>query len=265
MEILIERITQLYGSVGHFMPLALGAVAILIIGLITAWILDRVLAKVCSRLHLDGSSGGRRLIHIADIVGLQTTPSTAIRRLARWTVMVVAAAQAALILELEAISNVIDRLVWIAPILLIVLVVLYAGATLSERLARFAHLAAERDGTIPPTLAAGVVRVVVIAAAVILALEAAGVTAHLPVFVFSICLAGGLALVVTGLVIGGRGLLENLLAARYVEEQYIEGQMVTFQSQRAQIRSIGLMATVVRTSDGIDHTTPNAVFLKASV
>ena len=97
------------------------------------------------------------------------------------------------------------------------------------------------------------------------ALEAAGVTAYLPVIVLSICLAEVLALVVAGLIIGGRGLLESILAARYVEEQYIEGQMVTFQSQRTQIRSIGLMATVVRTSDGIDHTTPNAVLLKESV
>ena len=105
----------------------------------------------------------------------------------------------------------------------------------------------------------------VLATAGVVALEAAGVTAYLPVIVLSICLAEVLALVVAGLIIGGRGLLESILAARYVEEQYIEGQMVTFQSQRAQIRSIGLMATVVRTSDGIDHTTPNAVLLKESV
>ena len=118
---------------------------------------------------------------------------------------------------------------------------------------------------IPPSLAAVGVRVAVLATAGVVALEAAGVTAYLPVIVLSICLAELLALVVAGLIIGGRGLLESILAARYVEEQYIEGPMVTFQSQRAQIRSIGLMATVVRTSDGIDHTTPNAVFLKESV
>ena len=152
----------------------------------------------------------------------------------------------------------------VGPILLVVLSVLYVGATLSERLARAVHTAAERERTIPPSLAAAVVRVAVLATAASIALEAAGVTACLPVIVLSICHAGVLALVVVGLIIGGRGLLESILAARYVEEQYIQGQMVTFQSQRAQIRSIGLMATVVRTSDGI-HTTPNAVFLKESV
>ena len=153
----------------------------------------------------------------------------------------------------------------VGPILLVVLTALYVEATLSERLTQAVHTAAERDGTIHPSLAAAAVRVAVLATAAVAALEAAGVTAYLPVIVLSICLAELLALVVAGLIIGGRGLLESILAARYVEEQYIEGQMVTFQSQRAQIRSIGLMATVVRTSDGIDHTTPNAVFLKESV
>lgn len=265
MEVLLERLALLADAVANISPRILGALAFLAVGIVTAWLVDRVLDKVCGRLHVDESSGGRRLMHIGEVIGLKAAPSVVLRQLARWSILIVAAAQAAFMLELEAVASVIDRVVWIAPILLVVLVVLYGGATLSERLARFAHSAAERDGTIPPRLAAGVVRVVVIAAAVVLALEAAGVTAYLPVIVFSICLAGVLALVVTGLVIGGRGLLESMLAARYVEEQYIEGQMVTFRSERAQIRSIGLMATVVRTSDGVDHTTPNAIFLKESV
>ena len=56
-----------------------------------------------------------------------------------------------------------------------------------------------------------------------------------------------------------------LFAARYVEEQYIEGQMVRFRSDRAQIRAIGLLATVLRTSDGADHTLPNAMFMRESI
>lgn len=78
-------------------------------------------------------------------------------------------------------------------------------------------------------------------------------------------MAAALGLVVSGLIIGGRDLLENLLAARYVEEHYVEGQMVNFRSERAQIRSKGLMATVVRTSDGVDHTTPNSIFLREAI
>ena len=265
MGAILDHLAALGADAAFIAPRLAGAVCFLLVGALAAWVLDRVLASACGRLGLDGSSAGLRLAHLAGLAGLHTSPSVTLRRLVRWTLIVVAAAQAALILELEAVASVIDRAVWVAPTLVMVLAVLYVGAVLAERLARAAQAAAERDDTLPPALVATVVRGAVLAAGLLLALEAAGVHADLPVVVLSICLAGALGLVVAGLVIGSRGLLENLLAARYVEEQYIEGQMVSFRSERAQIRSIGLMATVVRTGDGVDHTTPNAMFLRESI
>ena len=265
MEILLERLSTIWASTELHGPRLLGAFAFVVLGIVAAWILDRVVRTVCNRLRLDESRGGQFLGRLAALASLDPTPSTALRRATRWTVIIVATAQAVLILELEAVSAVMDRAVWIALIVLIVLTVLYIGATLSERLARAAQAVAERDGTLPPSLVGGVVRATVLAAALVIALEAAGVTAALPIVILAICLTGALGLVVVGLIIGARGLLENILAARYVEEHYIEGQMVSFRSERAQIRSIGLMATVVRTGDGVDHTTPNAIFLKESI
>ena len=265
MEYVLERFTALGTQVAQHSPRLLGAAAFILIGVIAAWILDRALRAVCRRLRLDDSSGGRELSRLGSLVGLDATPSMVLRRVVRWTVVVVAVAQAVLILELEAVSALMDRAVWIATIILIALTILYVGVTLSERLAQAAKAAAERHGSVPPPLVAGVVRGSLLAATLVLGLEAAGVTADLPVVVLGICLAGVVGLVIVGLLVGARGLLENLLAARYVEEHYIEGQMVTFRSERAQIRSIRLLATVVRTSDGIDHTTPNSIFLKETI
>lgn len=265
METFLEHLATFGSDAAAITTRLLAAISFLLIGGIVAWVIDRLLMRASKRFNLDGSSAGQRLVHIAALVGVKATPSVTLRRLVTWTVILVAVTQAALILELEAVAAVIDRAIWIAPTLVIVLALLYVGAMLAERLARAAQAAAERDDTLPPSLVAAVVRGTVLAAALLLALEAVGVATDLPVVVLAICLAGALALVVTGLIIGARGLLENLLAARYVEEQYIEGQMVNFRSEPAQIRSIGLMATIVRTSDGVDHVTPNAIFLKESI
>lgn len=265
MEQLIERFETLGADAALFAPRLLGAAAFLIVGGLVAWLLDRAVGRLCRRFGLDDSGAGKQIASLLGLIGLQTAPSAALRWLIRWTVIIVAISQAARFLELDAVAGVFDRLVQIAPIFVIVLVVLFLGATLSERLARLGRSAAERNGSLPAGLVAGIIRGTVLAAALALALEASGVTADLPVIVLAICLAGALVLVVAALVIGARGLLENLLAARYVEEHYIEGQVVNFRSERAQIRSIGLLATVVRTSDGTDHTTPNAMFLRESI
>ena len=265
MEQLIERFETLGADAALYGPRLLGAVAFLLLGIALSWLLDRALKTVCQRLELDDSGAGQQLGQVFMWLGLNSTPSAALRWLVRWTIIVIAVAQAARFLDLDAVANVIDRLVNVAPTVLVVLAVIFIGAALGERLARAAYSVAERGGAIPPSLAAGVTRVATLAAAFALALEAAGVTADLPVVVLAICLAGALILVVTALVIGARGLLENLLAARYVEEHFVEGQIVEFHSERAQIRSIGLLATIVRTSDGADHTLPNAMFLRESI
>lgn len=265
MDQVIERFETLGADAALYAPRLLGALAFLLLGVVIAWLADRALQAICRRVQLDESSGGQRLQFLFSLAGFRTSPSAALRWLVRWTLIVVAVAQAARFLDLDVIANLIDRLVNIAPVFLVVLAVAFLGAALSERVSRAAHAAAERSGAIPPTLVAGTVRAAILAGALALALESAGVTADLPVVVLAICLAATLLLVIAALVIGARGLLENLLAARYVEEHYIEGQIVEFHSERAQIRSIGLLATVIRTNDGTDHTLPNAMFLRESI
>ena len=265
MDQVIERFQTLGADAALYAPRLLGAAAFLILGGFIAWLLDRVLQAACKRIRLDESSAGSRITDLMALVGLTTSPSLVLRWLVRWTVIIVAVAQAARFLNLDAVAGIIDRLLSIAPVFFVVLAVVFIGAALGERLARAARAAAERSGAVPPGVASSVVRGVVLAGTLALAIEASGVTADLPVIVLTICLAGVLILIVAALIIGARGLLENLLAARYVEEHYIEGQMVEFQSQRAQIRSIGLLATVVRTPDGNDHTMPNAMFLRESI
>lgn len=265
MEPLIEHFTELGSSIRDHAPSMLGALTVILVGLFASWFLGVVVRMLCMRFDLDHSHAGERIAHLVELIGVETPPSVLLKRIIHWTIFLIAAAQAALILEMETVADIIDRAAWIGPILVVILVVLYVGAKLAENVARAAQVAARRDGTLPPEIVAAVVRVAILSAAIVLAIEAAGVNANMPVVVLSICLAAALGLVVIGAVIGARGLLENLLAARYVEEQYIEGQMVTYRSRKAQIRSIGLLATVVRTEDGADHTMPNALFLKDSL
>ena len=264
MSYLVDYFQGLGSNIADLGPQMVAALTVLLIGVIAAWILGLIVALLCNRFGLDSSFAGQRLARLGAHVGLESAPSILLKRIVRWTIFLLAATQAALILELRAVADVIDRAVWIGPILAVMFVVLYVGAKFAERLARLAHAAAERDGSVPPEIVAAIVRVSILSAAIVLALEATGVSANMPVVVLAICLTAALGLVVIGLIIGMRGLLENLLAARYVEEQYIEGQMITFRSQKAQVRSIGLLATVVRTADGADHTTPNAIFLRDS-
>lgn len=265
MDDLLDRFETLGADAALYAPRLLGALAFLALGALVAWGLSRLIGTLCQRFDLDESGAGRRVGQVFALVGLPSTLSIVLRRVTVWIVMLIAAAQAVRFLELDAVADVIDRAAAIGPVLLVVLAVLLIGAGAAERLSRAAGAAAQRSGAIPPALATGATRVAVLSATIALALEATGVTADLPLIILGICLAAALLLAITAALIGARGLLENLLAARYVEEHYIEGQMISFHGEQAQIRAIGLLATVVRMSDGADHTTPNALFLRDAI
>ena len=95
MEHLLERLAVIWADASHFTPRLLGAAAFILIGIVAAWVLERMVRSLCERLRLDESSGGRRLIQLGSLVGLGTTTSMVMRRLVRWAVIIVAIAQAA--------------------------------------------------------------------------------------------------------------------------------------------------------------------------
>ena len=209
MGTVLDQFSVLGTDLAHMTPRVLGAIGILLLGLLLAWLLDRAVAMACNRVGLDSSSGGQRIAQLGRLAGATASPSMTLRRLTRWSVVLVGFAQAALVLQLEAVSSAIDKVVRFAPLLVIFPVLLYPGTTVADRLARAAHTVAERNGTGHGPFVAAIVRVSVPIAVVVIVLEAAGVAADLPVIVVAFCLTSALGLVVGGLFIGGAACLRT--------------------------------------------------------
>jgi small-conductance mechanosensitive channel len=163
------------------------------------------------------------------------------------------------------VADLFDQLAGLVPSLFLALLILFAGAAMGQTLGRLAAELSARTGPLSPPIASTATRVLVFVAAANVALDTAGLAMGLPVVLFAIALTALLALIVVGLLIGARGVLENLIAARYVEEQFVEGQTVSFRGEAAQVRAIGLLATVLRTASGLDVTVPNSSFVRESV
>ena len=265
MEDLAARFEALGVDIVLYGPRLLGVIALLAAGVAIAWIVGRAAPAVAARFRLAALPGVAGLDALLKKAGIGATAGLVALRAVQAGVLIVALAQAARFAELETLGGVIARAADLVPIVLITLAVLILGIALSDRLAALAARAAERTGAITPGFAAALVRVATLSATIVLALEAAGVGVDLPVVVLGVSLAGALALLVVALVIGARGLLENLLATRFVEEHYIEGQVIEFRDQTAVVTEIGMLATTIRTDDDRDRTVPNAIFMREVV
>ena len=234
-------------------------------GYVLGRVVGMLVERVASRMLANRPTAARELNAALRVVGVSVPP----QRVARWlafiavvTVFITEAARRAGLLELAAF---LDRVAAAMPLIFIVLALLFGGALLGETLGRLIGELARRSGVMAPALAGAITRAIVLVTIAQVALQTAGLEMGLPVLLVALAVAAALALVVIALTLGARGLLENLLAARYVEELFIEGQAVSFRGEPAQVRAIGLLATVLRTGSGIDATVPNATFVREAM
>lgn len=262
MEDLAARFESLGVEIALYGPRLLGIVALLGAGIALAWILGRIAPGLAARLRLGDIPGVRSFDNLLQQAGTRASTGMVALRAVQVGVLILALAQAARFAQMETLGSVIARTAEIVPTILIALAVLVLGVALSDRLATIGSRLAERSGAISPGFAAVLLRVVTLSVAVALAFEATGVAVDLPIVVLGISLAAALALLVVGLIVGARGLLENLLATRYVEEHYIEGQVVQFRDEAAYITEIGMLATSIRTDADQDRIIPNAIFMR---
>ena len=262
MEELATRFESLGIEIALYGPRLLGVAMLLGAGVALTWTLGRVAPGLAARLRLGQVPGVASFDAMLQQAGSSATAGTVTLRALQAGVLITALAQAARFADLETLGVVMTRASEIVPMILIALAILVFGIALSDKLAALAAGAAARSGTIAPGLASILIRVVTLAITVALALEAAGIAVDLPVVVLGISLAAALALLVVSLIIGARGLFENLLAARYVEEHYIEGQVIEFRNETAVVAEIGMLATAIQTASDQERIVPNAIFMR---
>ena len=262
MDELAAHFENLGVEIALYGPRVLGAVLFLLGGIALGYLIERLVRGLATRLQIKEIAGVKAAdTLVADLAGGVSAGTVALR-LVRYAVIGVAIVQAARFLELDALVSVMARTIEILPTVLVVLVILTFGAVLSNRLAGVAARAAERSGVIAPGLASMLFRIGTLAVAVTLTLEAAGFAIDLPVVVLGISLAAVLALLVVSFIIGARGLIESLLAARYVEEHYVEGQVLEFRGETVFVSAIGEIATTIRNQNDQERIIPNAIFMR---
>ena len=120
-------------------------------------------------------------------------------------------------------------------------------------------------GPVPAGFAGAATQAAIVAAAAVSAVDAMGISTTLPVALIALSVAALFGLAVAAGVLAARGVLENIAAARYVEETLIEGQRVRFRGEEAEVEAIGILATVLRTVAGTRVTVPNSLLQREAI
>jgi small-conductance mechanosensitive channel len=249
-------------TLGDFLPQLAGAVVLLVLGLLLAWLLGRLTTRVLLAAGVDELAGRWRVEETLARARLNPSLAGLAGAAVRITVSVVVVFAALTLLGLEPLSQSLNEAILFLPNLLVALLLLLAGVVLAglarERADRLAY---QMDFPLPLGQLAQVATLAIFG---IMALAQLGVAAGILFTVIVILLAAGAATFALAFGLGGREVARALNAGRFVRSAYEVGQTISIGDLRGQIIAIEAEATVIGTADGSVRV-PNSMLMDSVV
>lgn len=264
MSIPVAGILDQAGTeLGGFLPRLLGALVLLVVGILVAWLLGKVLRKTLTAAGLDELADKWGLHDALARVGLPRSLSRVIATAVRVGLTLVVIFASLSLLGLEFLSESLNAAVLLLPKLLVAGALLLAGIVLSG-LARERgdRLSDQMDLPFPLGLfaQAAVLSIFAITAAAQIAISSA-----ILLILVAIVLAAALGSVGLAFGLGGRKIAGALNAGRIISGAFEVGQRIEVAGIRGEVVEFDPVATLVRTGPGRVVRVPNELLISELV
>jgi len=246
-----------------YIPHVLGALAILVAGVVLAILARGGSRVVLERLRFDDACERVGITSIMREGAINRTPTQLVALIIFYAIILIAVLAALGPLGLDFLATTLNKLLLYAPKALAAVLILFLGTSASGLLAELtsrglASAGVRRTGGLSTIVRVGVVTVAAILAAAMLGINVSILIAIAVVALGSVGLTASLAF---GL--GLRDLSRNIAANRYISERISEGDQISLDSVSGTVESIGFATTTVRDArDGSLYIVPNSHFME---
>ncbi len=250
-------------SLGESLPGLAGALVLLVLGLLAAWILGRVASRALGAIGLDNLAERFGIHDVVERIGFERSLSRLIGRAVRLAVSVVVVMAAVSLLGLGALGRSLNEAVLFLPKLFVALALLLAGVILAEfARTRVDRLADQMDLGAP---AGRMAQAIVIALFGLTALAQLGIPTEILTAVLGVVIVAAALTVALAFGLGGREVARQISAGRYVGGAFELGQTIGLGDVRGEIVAFESAATVLRTEEGRRVRVPNHLLLESMV
>lgn len=262
--------TQIWGAFLSaavvWLPRLVGALVLLLLGWLVARLVRFVLSNLLRRLGLDRLAERAGVYKLFSDAGLAPSASVAnlIARVVYWIVLLVFLIAATESLGLPGVVDALGGLVAYLPNVLAAVLILLLGSLIAGVVGGTLGTLTTQVGVAAGPLLGQVVRYVIIAFAVILALDQLGIeTTLLIAAAIAIIAATALALALA-FGIGSRELAHNIMAGFHTRDAFSLGQQLNVRGHIGRLVSVGPVKTTLETKNGM-VSLPNSVLMDEEV
>ena len=254
---------QAQDQVGAYLPTVVGALLLLVIGLLAAWLLGRIVRKALHAAGADDLADRWGVTPHLRQAGLPASLSRVVGGALRLALSLVIIFAALSLLGLAFLSESLNAAVLAIPKVLIAAALVLAGLVLGgiarQRVDRLTY---QLDFPVP---LGQVAQVLVVAVFAITAAAQIAVSTAILLVLVVVVLGGAVAMVALAFGLGGREVARALSAGRYVRTAFEPGQRISVGEVSGEIASIDGVATVLRTENGDSVRVPNHMLIESVV
>jgi small-conductance mechanosensitive channel len=253
-------LSQAGDELGNFLPHLVGAIALLLIGIVIVRLLARALIRALKAVGLDEQANRAGVNRVLERAGLGSSLAVVIGRAIRIALEIVVVFAALSLLGLAFLSDSLNKGIQELPKLLIAAALLLAGVVL-------AGYARERGDRISeqmdlPVPVGRIAQVTVLAIFAVIALAQIAVSTIVLLLLVGILLAGATATLAIAFGLGARDVARALSAGRYLRQNYDVGQEIGFAGVRGEVISIDSTSITLHAADGTSLRVPNHLLLE---
>ncbi len=250
-------------ELGAFLPRLVGAVVLLLLGLLAAKLIGAILRRALEAADLDQASARLGVEQHLARAGLPASLSRVIGGAARIALSLVVIFAALSLLGLQFLSESLNAAVLAIPKVLIaaalVLIGLVLGGIARQRVER---LTFQLD--LPISLGK-VAQVLVVSIFAITAAAQIAVSTAILLLLVAIVLAGAMSMLAIAFGLGGQGVARELSAGRHARSVFAVGDEISVADVRGRIVAVETMATVLRTAADEKVRIPNRLLVESVV
>jgi hypothetical protein len=223
---LVQTLHTFSQMVTQFLPRLLAMVIIIVVGWVVAWLVKAILRRILGWVRFNALfvRGG---VTQALTKAALPTPSEVLARLVFWILWIAFILFGLDALQIPALQQEIAGFFRVLPQIIVAVIILFAGVLTANFVSRATLLAAVNANSPSPRLISALVRFIIIALAVTMALERIGLGRGVVLIAFCTFFGAimfGLALAFG---LGGRDLARRLLERRFLEEKKEEDQGIS--------------------------------------
>lgn len=257
---LTDVLTSLSEAVAAFLPKALTALVVVLVGFVLAMIVAKAIRTLFSRFRLNDLLEKVGLTGILSRLGLTETPGFLLSRLIYYLIILLFVQSGAQAVGLHAVSDSITAFFAYLPNLLAALILLIIGMLVAQFAGTAVTRSAREGGVEFAPLLGRVVSSLVVFITGLMAVTQLGIQTDVIRSVVLVLLAGGSLALALSFGLGSREITRNMLAGFYARKIFRPGAEIRTSEYRGKLAGITPVHTILETDDGI-ITLPNGVFL----